>query len=423
MTPQLPPDQKTTIDGLSFLSELMSDIATLTVGLTDVQSRVAQGMKRFAEPTSVISSDPQSPSNRDASTDGEASSGAAPESEAPQAGTGGETFQGHEGHIAEGAGEDASSAMDRRSDPAPAAEPTQPPRTDRARVLDYYENSTGRPVDIARALDIKASSVRVYLADARGENDLRIAKGDALRQAAANPALSACLHEDHREAVLIRYSMTATQTAAQIGDQLGLKSATVRDYLRAAREAKDPRVLKGDQARRATDQPVAAAPDTASTKPRSGLVLSASPGKRTLPEEPRAQLRLPSAPPPALKRDVGASPKAATVLPARAGRAPQPASPVKRIIPHGDDLRVDLRNLRLHGPLGDMEVARNLALTLHKMRDGNAYDIKTLAETGGWIDIKSMLDHVGLNRTGLEKIGINFVAINKIMCRVRRVGE
>jgi len=67
-------------------------------------AREAETPKHDPE-TGEIHENPQSPSNRDVSAGDEASSGAAPQGEAPHAGTGSETLAGHEGRSARRAGE------------------------------------------------------------------------------------------------------------------------------------------------------------------------------------------------------------------------------------------------------------------------------------------------------------------------------
>jgi len=117
------------------------------------------------------------PSNRDVSADGEPSSGAVPQDEAPQAGTGSEMLADREGHDAKGAGEDEASAMDRHSDPAP----TERRSSNFERALDLWGDTTLSAGEIASRLGLQKSSVSVYVAQGRSAADSRVRKGDAAR--------------------------------------------------------------------------------------------------------------------------------------------------------------------------------------------------------------------------------------------------
>lgn len=122
-----------------------------------------------------------SSSNRDGSADGEASSGAVPQDEAPHAGTGSETLADREGHFAKGAGEDVASAMDRHSDPAPTDA-----RPNYERVLDLWSETKLNARGIADELGLQPSSVSVYVSRGRSLKDSRVLKGDAARAAHAS---------------------------------------------------------------------------------------------------------------------------------------------------------------------------------------------------------------------------------------------
>lgn len=117
-----------------------------------------------------------SSSNRDVSADGEPSSGAVPQDEAPQVGTDSEMLADREGRHAKGAGEDEASAADRRSDPAPTA-----PRLNYERTLDMWGETNLTAREIAAQIGLQPSSIGVYVSQGRREKDPRVLKGDAAR--------------------------------------------------------------------------------------------------------------------------------------------------------------------------------------------------------------------------------------------------
>lgn len=190
---------------------LVAELAAIMTDLASLQVRVSRLFKYVSDDSVVLppgagltnmsgKRDPQSPSNRDASTGDKACQAGVAEGNRLSSHEDGE-LQRHEGHSAEGAGEDDPSAMDRHSDPAPTT-PTQ-----KERVLAVYAATVLSPAEISRETGIKQSSVSAHLSMARKAEDERALKGDAARaalKAAAelNPEAPVAEDEDLAHAVV-----------------------------------------------------------------------------------------------------------------------------------------------------------------------------------------------------------------------------
>jgi len=180
------------------LAGIMSDLANMQVRVSRLFKHLSTtGIMASAPTNSGIADEnrnPQCPSNRDGSADGEASSGVVPQDEAPQAGTGSEMLADREGRIAKGAGEEHASA--------PNARPTQ-----KDRVLDVYASTTLNQVEIAGQTGDKLSSVRAQISLGRKAKDERVLKGDAARAAAR----AAFLATDPDETFAAAVALTAPE--------------------------------------------------------------------------------------------------------------------------------------------------------------------------------------------------------------------
>jgi hypothetical protein len=367
-------------------SAVLSEILAINSALADLHVRVSRLAEMMATTAVVLperesygnvlaavakamgsQSNPPAPSNRDVSTDGEASSGVAPQGEAPLAGTGSETLADHEGHCAKGAGEDESSAADLCSDPAPIIPLKHyvPQSPAFETVLDRYAETTITSAEIARQTGIKRSSVGAYLTMARKANDPRVLKGDAARRSEAPVAdepeeeLKA---EDIVETVIVQVDEPSEPVTPVPAERAGLSSIVFR---------RPPKVVDED--------------------------------------EGPARLRIPSVP--------AAPPKMMPVAP--------PAEEPKRT-PVGDFdpgkiMVVDVEALKIHGPFGSVDVVRPFARSMERMVDGGTYDVDTLRDLGPWPRTDALKDHFSSMRRKLAAIGIDLVTVNKFMFRVRRL--
>jgi hypothetical protein len=303
--------------------------------LDQVLADVSDGLQdqpASEQPAEETATESTGPSNCDVSADGEASSGAVPQGEAPQAGTGSEMLADREEHSAKGAGEDEASAMDHHSSPAPTV-----------------------------------PSERRY----------------------------SVVRSDKSDAVLNLYAET-TLTSAEIAGKVGTGRSSVTAYISIARTAGDPRVAKGEAARKALlDQRVRAS-------------VNQAPERDSAP-----RLRLPSAP-------------SAVLVAAPATKSAELPKPVEKPAPRADFdqdkiMVVDVAFLKVHGPCGVIGVSKPFALSLERMADGGTYDVETLRDLGAWPRVDALKEHFRIMRPKLAAIGIDLVAVNKFMFRARRV--
>jgi hypothetical protein len=233
------------------------------------------------------------------------------------------------------------------------------------------------------------------------------------------------------QSVLTLYGDSAL-TPAEISRHLKINSSSVGCYLSMGRKAGDPRVVKGDAARRpkapeqqeAEDEVVDVVEtvivpvDESAPEPQEPArpVQANEPETRIFRRVPRfeedegpARLRIPSVPAPA--------PKAKPVeAPAEEPRGtPMDDFPADKI------MDVDVESLKVHGPWGSVDVVRPFARSLERMVDGNTYDVDTLRDLGPWPRTDAMKDHFSVMRRKLAAVGIDLVSVNKFMFRVRRV--
>jgi len=227
-----------------------------------------------------------------------------------------------------------------------------------------------------------------------------------------------------------------TLTPAEISRRLGMNRSSVGSYLAMGRKAKDPRVVKGDAARRSAAPAAAeAGADLEAEEIVETVIVQVdepfAPSRHEVPEEvsaglsslrvfprvPRysedddaspARLRLPSIP---------AAPKAKVVETYNEEPRREPATdfdPSKIMV-------VDVEASQIHGPLGVLEVARPFARSMERMADGGTYDVDTLRDLGPWPRTDAMKGHFSVMRSKLASIGIDLVTVNKFMFRVRRL--
>jgi hypothetical protein len=242
------------------------------------------------------------------------------------------------------------------------------------------------------------------------------------------PASPAC------QKVLDLYGET-TITSADIARQLDMNRSSVGSYLAMGRKANDPRVIKGDAARR-SEAPATSEPEEelkAENIVETVIVTVDEPSEPTDPPElqtieaglssvrvfrraPRddedegpARLRIPSIP--------AAPPKFMPVE--------KPAQELQRTtatdFDPGKIMVVDVEALKIHGPFGSVDVVRPFARSMERMVDGRTYDVNTLRDLGPWPRVDALKEHFSGMRRKLAAIGIDLVTVNKFMFRVQRL--
>jgi hypothetical protein len=170
-----------------------------------------------------------------------------------------------------------------------------------------------------------------------------------------------------RDRVLGCYAST-TLSVKEIAKKAGVPRNSVSPYLSMARRTGDPRVLKGDEAR----------------KERRKL----------------APLRIKSF----LQK-----------------RLDEPQEPVRRLEPgSGRILVADVATLTIHGPTSSFRTSRPMVRTLAKLADGGVYDAKTLQEAGLWGSIELMRESFSRAVPTLEGAGIDLIKVGREMFKVRR---
>jgi hypothetical protein len=239
------------------------------------------------------------------------------------------------------------------------------------------------------------------------------------------PASPAC------QKVLDLYGET-TLTPAEMARQLDMNRSSVGSYLAMGRKASDPRVVKGDAARRAEApepqegdedgaevvETVIVPVDESAPEPQEPAepVQSEQPETRVFRRVPRfeedegpTRLRIPSVPAPAPK--------------AKPAETPTEEARVTPISGFDADkiMVVDVDALKIHGPWGSVDVVRPFARSMERMVDGNTYDVDTLRDVGPWPRGDAMKDHFSVMRRKLAAIGIDLVTVNKFMFRVQRL--
>jgi hypothetical protein len=242
------------------------------------------------------------------------------------------------------------------------------------------------------------------------------------------PASPAC------QKVLNLYGET-TITSADIARQLDMNRSSVGSYLAMGRKANDPRVLKGDAARRSeavtqlteeddpdfaevvetvvvvVDEPSEPSALESQSIPAglSSVRVFRRPLKEADEDEGLARLRIPSVP--------AAPRKFMPVDPSIEKPQPKPVAAFD-----ADKIMVvDVEASKIHGPLGTIDVARPFARSLERMTDGGTYDVDTLRDLGPWPRIDALKDHFSTMRRKLAAIGIDLVSVNKFMFRVQRL--
>jgi len=244
-----------------------------------------------------------------------------------------------------------------------------------------------------------------------------------------------------REAVLDRYAETL-ETWAQIAAAIGVKKGSVGPWLTAARREKDPRVVKGDEARGpggvttnvviemygTTDATYQGIADRVGTTVESVRVIlsrgrsaknplvfagDARRGKKWRPEFAEA-LASPEPPP--------AEPTASLPL---QGGAPETCfdtpTPPSCDVPPDRVMVVDPRRLKITGPTGTIPAPRSVVRTLLKIQDGGLYDAAALCRSGGWPSHDRLHEALSAWVPKLAGIGVDLFRPFKGMWRVRRV--
>jgi DNA-binding CsgD family transcriptional regulator len=293
-------------------------------------------------------------------------------------------------------------------------------------VLQAVADAIGLPEDLMRPTPGEANGSADTLEAAAADTEAGSYKPIPMKHYV--PASPAC------RKVLDLYGET-TITSAEIARQLDMNRSSVGSYLAMGRKANDPRVLKGDAARRSAapaakepeeltaedivetvivtvDEPSDPTPQQAQPEHveagLSSVRVFRRPPRVADEDEGPARLRIPSIPAPKPK-----------FMPVAAAEAPQP-KPTADFNPD-KIMVVDVEALKIHGPWGSVDVVRPFARSMERMVDGGTYDVDTLRDLGPWPRTDALKDHFTAMRRKLAAIGIDLVAVNKFMFRVQRL--
>jgi len=185
--------------------------------------------------------------------------------------------------------------------------------------------------------------------------------------------------------VLILWS-TTDLSQQEIAAKVGCQESSVRAYLSMARKADDPR----GYARATTTQTLKGAPDRDAAEK----------------EPPVSGLSKPPAPQPFDR------PKSEPLNP-RPGRL---AGVI--ITSPGDVVSIDMDNLVIACPGGDWQVSRPVALVMERMRNGETFDHKTLADIGS-MGLETFKSSMPRWTEHLAARGVEFVSTKGVGCKIR----
>lgn len=106
---------------------------------------------------------------------------------------------------------------------------------------------------------------------------------------------------------------------------------------------------------------------------------------------------------------------------------PPPAKPTRligvTIDQPGSVVSIDSNMLVVACPGGDWQASKPVIRTIAKMRNGDLFDCKTLADAGDWASVDYFINQAKAWQRDLAALGVELVIMPKVGARLRRAGE